>query len=657
MRISVLFLMSALALFHLSAHAEQLKKEFQTPAYLQKLIADPSSQLGQAWRNLLFVKNEKPLMLEWNNGDHTFYQTQPNTPNWVLAELQAVLNDLSESGFNSEKVCEYPARFNWVYRQLHGGPMPFPLHCKELANWIEGGKVQSVDLLLVSGYLSNPASTFGHTLLNVRAGLGASHRSLEDSMNYGALVPPGEGVLPYIFKGLFGGYSAGFSDGAYSAHMNTYQEKELRAIWRYEFDLSESQKMDFVYRMAEVVTFKFPYYFLSENCGWAMGRMISEVSGASLNINDDPTWFAPIELIHLLKDVKNPETNAPLVKTVQYTAAGQSVLQAKYAALSPASKHLYQRLIESPFNASQDVVNGQIPSATDTEYALDAALSFWQTVNLDSETNRYINEKDAVLKARLSLPAKVPHIPEINPYPNSIPHESQKSGQLQAGVLFSNRRNSEVKLKYASFEQGDRTLHPLGVGRALSVFVFDAALTKSGYRLDEAKVLAVSSVGVPDDTGMSDYGGLLSWRVDVALGRRMGEPDYLDDFDQGGFHGVRPKFTSAVGFTKTNAQRTVMAGAYIEPEVGTGEHPVTFGWLGKAQYRPNHRFSTTLDLRLRAAYSPVSANSMFVGHGRQSTMFVESNSVIRVSKNGAMNVELYHSDLDHGAGIYFSHTF
>lgn len=78
MRISVLVLMFAMALSHLSAHAEQLKKEIQTPAHLQKLIADPSSQLGQAWRNLLFVKNEKPLMLEWNNGDHTFYQTQLN---------------------------------------------------------------------------------------------------------------------------------------------------------------------------------------------------------------------------------------------------------------------------------------------------------------------------------------------------------------------------------------------------------------------------------------------------------------------------------------------------------------------------------------------------------------------------------------------------
>lgn len=653
-----IFIIAAFGLFGSSLQAQQSTQKIQTPTQLRVLVGDHSSGPGKAWRNLLFIKDEQPLMSQWKTDNKPFYQTSPGSSGWVLAELDAVLLELDQFGIQSPKVCEYPARFNWVYQQLYGSSIPFPLHCKALAEWIVQGHVQSIDLLFVSGYLSNPASTFGHTLLNVRAGLGAEHRSLEDSINYGALVPPGEGVVPYIFKGLFGGYSAGFSDGAYSAHMNTYQEKELRAIWRYELDLTESQRIDFVYRMAEVVTFKFPYYFLSENCGWAMGLMISEVSGTNLNISRSPTWFAPIELIHLLNDSRNSETNSPLVKKVYYTAAGQSVLQARYEALSENSRRLYRKLVQKPFETSQAVIAGQIPAATDTEYALDSALSYWQTINLDTEADLYIKEKDAILKARLSLPVKTPYVPKIEPYPNAVPHQSQKSGQLQMGVRHSDQRGNELKLKFSAFEQSDSTLHPLGVARGLSVFVFEAALVKGGLRFDESKLLAVSSVGVPDDTGLSEYGGLLSWRIDIGLGRRIGEPDYLVDLERDGYRGVVPKVSGAIGLSKTNQPRTLMVGFYLEPEVGLGEHPVTFGWLGKAQYRPDQQFSTTLNLRLRAVYSQVSANTgQVTAYGRQPVVFAESNSVFRVSRHKALNAEVYYSDLDHGAGIYLSHTF
>lgn len=650
-------LLAASISFSNSAHSISGHESSNQLEGLRSEISNPSSDNGQQWRDLLFIQNEKPMLLSLSNGEKDFYQVDTSQDGWIVDEFDLVSKTILENGVQSHQVCSYPGRFNWVHQKLWGKPMPFPSHCPSLSNWIKDGKVESVDLLFVSGYLSNPASTFGHTLLNVRTGLGSEHRSLEDSMNYGALVPPGEGVIPYIFKGLFGGYSAGFSDGAYSAHMNTYQEKELRAIWRYEFNFSESQKMDFIYRVAEVVTFKFPYYFLSENCGWAMGRLIEDVSGARLNMNDDPTWFAPIELIHLLKGAINPVNGEPLVKKVYYTPAGQSVLQARFDALSPESRALYLQAVADPFAVSKSITSGFYQKVSDTEYALDAALSYWQTVNLDSESDKYINEKDAILKARLSLPAKKPYIPEIAPYPNSIPHDSQKSGQMQAGISVSETRNTELKLKFASFEQGDKTLHALGVGRELSVFVFEAAQGNGKTRLDEATILAVSSVGVPDDTGLSQYKGLLSWRVQMGLGRRLGEPDYQSDLFKGGLHGLRPKFTGALGFAKTNADRTAVLGAYLEPELGIGEHPIAFGWLTKAQYRPNHNFSTTLDLRLRSAYRPSSTDPMAHGQLRQASVFVESNSVIRVSKDNALIIELFHSDFEREAGISFSHTF
>jgi hypothetical protein len=622
-----------------------------TPETLIQQVAQPGA-LQTSWHELIFSRHGKTLLATEFLVDNPFYRAKPDQPGWELEELRTVINE----GIHSQGACDFPARHNWVHQQLHGKAMPFPSHCSALSKWIHNGHVASVDLLFVSGYLSNPASTFGHTLLNFRTGLGEHHRSLEDSLNYGALVPPGEGVLPYIARGLFGGYAAGFSDGAYSAHMNTYQEKELRAIWRYQLNFTEQQKLEIVYRSAELVTHKFDYYFLSENCAYAMGLMINAVAGHPYRMPDDPTWFAPIELIHKLANATNLVTGQPVVKTIEYTPPGQAVLQKRFDALSAGGQALYLNATKQPQAVLQRVrENNNLPH--DADHALDAALSYWQTLNLDSGADQFLSEKEAILKARLSLPASKAFIPALAPIQNSIPHQSQRSGQFSLGFVADDVRKEQVKLKWSAFEQSDNTLHPLGVGRELSVFRFKASQSRQNSSVDEFTVLSVKSVGVPDDTGLSYLGGLMSWAVSAGLSRRLGEPDYLRKLEQGGVSGLKPVFTGAIGLSYPNANNTAVAALLLEPELGSGVHPGTLAYVARLQYRPDHEFSSTLNLRYRHAYVPVSSRGAGNFNERMPVLFAENISVFKLNESYALEIEAQYSQVNHGLGVYITKTF
>ncbi|HEX4974416.1 MAG TPA: DUF4105 domain-containing protein [Pseudomonadales bacterium] len=621
-----------------------------TPEHLIQRV-QASKKLQSEWFEILFSRGGTTLLSKKFLQENPFYRVDHEVAGWELAELEYVIRE----GADSKGACDFPARHNWVYRQIHGRGMPLPKHCGALTQWIKDGHIASVDLLFVSGYLSNPASTFGHTLINFRTGLGVHHRSLEDSLNYGALVPPGEGVITYIAKGLFGGYNAGFSDGAYSAHMNTYQEKELRAIWRYELNLSDQQKLEMVYRAAELVTHKFDYYFLSENCAYAMGLMINAVAGYPYRMPEDPTWFAPIELIHKTVNAKNMVTGMPLIKEIIYTPPGQAILQARFQALSQEGKQLYRDALTTPTHLAEKINTERLP--IDADHALDAALSYWQTLNLGSESNEFLKEKEAVLKARLSLPASKPFIPSIGAPHNSIPHLSQRSGQASVGLGFDNIRENQMKLKLSAFEQSDNTLHPLGVGRELSVFRLRANQTSRATSIDELTVLAVKSVGVADNTGLSYMNGLLAWKVSAAIARREGEPDYLRNLHAGGLHGLRPLLTTGVGLSRTNQESTGMASALLESEVGTGKHPAAIAYVLRGQYRPNHEFSSTLNLKYRHAYSPISANRTGDLLERKPILFVENISVFKIAQDYAFEVEILYSQALRGLNTFITKTF
>ena len=86
--------------------------------------------------------------------------------------------------------------------------------------------MSSVSVVFATGFLGNPASYYGHTLLKFNFRTGEKHTSLLDvSVNYGAILEgKHDGQVTYIVKSLAGGYSAGFS------HIHFYYHDTCRRI-------------------------------------------------------------------------------------------------------------------------------------------------------------------------------------------------------------------------------------------------------------------------------------------------------------------------------------------------------------------------------------------------------------------------------------------
>ena len=85
----------------------------------------------------------------------------------LIATLDAYFLPMGENPDNHAR-CQYPARYYWLSKQvnLQNYKLRNP-QCRRFEKWALLDNVTSVSLLLVSGYLGNPASTFGHSFIKL----------------------------------------------------------------------------------------------------------------------------------------------------------------------------------------------------------------------------------------------------------------------------------------------------------------------------------------------------------------------------------------------------------------------------------------------------------------------------------------------------------
>ena len=131
-------------------------------------------------------------------------------------ELTATINAyfaVKSGDHQKDAQCRFPARYYWLSHKLSSFDYNVrETTCQRLKNWNLFDSVDSVSLLLVSGYFGNPASTFGHALLKLNTASDNETDLFDSTLNYGAMIPDNENTLRYIIRGLSGGYKAGFSD-------------------------------------------------------------------------------------------------------------------------------------------------------------------------------------------------------------------------------------------------------------------------------------------------------------------------------------------------------------------------------------------------------------------------------------------------------------
>lgn len=278
--------------------------------------------------------------------------------------------------------CRFPARKRWLEKHLGRGYFAH-VGCPKFEEWTRAGTVESLSIVLATGYLGNPASYYGHTLLKLNFKENDRHSSLQDvSVNYGAILTGNDDPLTYMAKGVFGGYEGGFSHIQYYFHNHNYGENELRDLWEYRLNLPKESVDDVLSHTWEVMGKKYDYYFFRRNCAYRMAEIIQILDGVQL-IPENRPYTIPQALLVRIDTTKNADGN-PLVDRVIYHPSRQSRFYASHRFMDADGRKVFNQVVDG---------GGHIGPTFDSlsiaqKYAvLDALVDYYQFIADSKERN------------------------------------------------------------------------------------------------------------------------------------------------------------------------------------------------------------------------------------------------------------------------------
>lgn len=322
-------------------------------------------------------------------------------------ELEATLKAFFQpapANADEHAQCRFVARYKWLREVLDwSASAPPEVVCAQYAAWSKHGQFTSVSLIFASGFFSNPASYYGHLLLKFNTGREKSAQGLlDESLNFGAIVPDGESALVYVSKGIFGGYDAVFSSTRFYQYNHTYAENELRDMWEYELALSGDEVDRIAAHSWELLRVKFTYYFAKENCAYRMSELLGLVVEQPL-LEDALPWSMPSSVFDHLVEVRR--NGAPLVRAVRLIPSRLHSLHAKYDALDGQQQQIVREW--QAHSASFSAPDYAALPAADKVAVVDALLDYIEFRRVDDSDNTSLaSDKRALLIERSTLPVQ-----------------------------------------------------------------------------------------------------------------------------------------------------------------------------------------------------------------------------------------------------------
>jgi hypothetical protein len=475
----------------------------------EKLIAKAQTRhldLNPRWRSLVHYESSLWGGLKSAVDSSDFFLAPDGKTN-PQAELQATLRaffDTPGADQDLHAQCRFPARLNWLKRELAWDAKTLPrVKCERFAQFSFQGNIESVSLIFATGYLSNPASYFGHPFIKFNLPRSKITNSLLDTaVNYGAMTPPGENPVVYAVKGLFGGYNASFTHRQFFYSTHAYAELELRDLWDYRLNLSPEQVQQVVGHIWEVLGRNFDYLFLTENCATSFARLI----GDEIEVKLIPGYL-PYSLPYTLFDHLAHDKDArgqPLISSVQFIPSRQSRLTAGFWALNKLERAAVDSVARA--NAKTDRLENLPPeSKARVIETLFDYYSYRAAGNPPDEKLKSFRRE--LVSERLKLPiSNAEDKPSLSVRP---PHEGQKPLLTRIGFLSSVRNGAggEFRLRPASH---DHLASDIGRPQNSSVQGFDLTMRFLDHKFSlrrfdiiSVETLNISQTGLPGDGGMA----------------------------------------------------------------------------------------------------------------------------------------------------------
>ncbi len=371
----------------------------------QQLDFDPQRLKAVAehlqWQHLLFYKNGNAEVISPD-----FYLTDPNTQSASNFSPYDELIATLKNAHDASVVCRYPARYLWLNQHLPELKVDLQ-RCPDLPD-----PNQEISLILVSNYLKNPASSFGHVLVKTSAAMAtgdpvtgqlSGEDLLNNSYNFGARIPPTDNGMMYAIKGLFGFYDAGFSEAEFFKHDAVYSKNEQRDMWEYVLDLKAFETQLLNYHLYEAKSARFDYYFIKQNCGYRTGEILELISDIKTTERLGP-WYAPDyvfdQLLEYNTDANNENNTSALVASVRYLPSEQTQLRQKFLQLPKAIQAIINSVIRTENTAPLLTLDSD-----DRALAIDFLILHRTYKISQNDTPQHQALKKQLLSQRFTLPA------------------------------------------------------------------------------------------------------------------------------------------------------------------------------------------------------------------------------------------------------------
>lgn len=478
----------------LSIENEKIQALATAPTWL-KLLSFESSLLNDKWSPAIY--------------SDTFYLSKKPiaSAQELISTLQAFKLDIDLKNANQHAQCKYPARFIWLSRQLDFNQLGIkPVQCPDYMEWSNQASLDSISFVFATGYLGNPASYYGHTLINLNTSEQSRNTLLDTSINYGADVPDDEGPVAYILKGIVGGYDGSFTHSKYYFHTQNYLENELRDLWEYKLNLSNEDQQFLLAHLWELLNHHYAYYFFNRNCVSRMYQLLSIIDEVSLP-EMNPLWVVPQEVIRAINQAIYKDQ--PLVNKVKYTPSRQTQFYNKYWQLTANEVQLLDELIADPDKLKS--LNDIPLTNQQKQRVLAVLLDYFQFViekNSDNEVD-YNRSYDRVLAARFQLPIGKAEFEKQQPEP---PHKGRPSSYSKIAYINNNMLGNglRITIRPTYYDQLDASSGHIK-NALLKMAELELKYLNSAFSVSKFTLVDITSVnnlatGLPED-------GFDSWQL------------------------------------------------------------------------------------------------------------------------------------------------
>ncbi len=490
---------------------------FSTPNNAQNTIPGKIRSLASEpeWLKLEHYELDRTSTTGWRSTIHSsdFFLARDGRNN-PATELQATIrafNEALKGEPDTHAKCRFPARWLWLKLKLNNNTVfqHNNFKCPAYDRWKRSGNITSISIVFVTGYLGNPASYFGHTLLKFNSKGDNKKTPLMDvSVNFGAILDKHDDPVTYIFKSVSGGYEAGFSHIHFYFHEHNYGDNELRDMWEYQLDLPQEAVNLIVAHSWEVLGKRYNYGFFRDNCAFRMAELLEIIDGITITPDRTP-WIIPQALIEKIGVSKYH--GRPILKKVRYLPSRQSRFYEKYLSLSTHEKIILKNLAEEKTDFSEQKF--RTLTSTSKQEVLDTLMDYYQFVGSPwALAKNNIKEKyTKALSKRYQLPPGKPSFKKIRP---TSPHLARPIGWAQSAWVYNSTTGNSLSLRIrpAYYDSLDADS---GNVKNSSLVIADLQLNISH---DRAYIQKLDLVGIDSaSSGLTNISGdgKIAWKLHI----------------------------------------------------------------------------------------------------------------------------------------------